>query len=294
MALDITRAWFSYEDHAGQPRCVVTTSDMDLDDASTSPVAYIVDKLTYRQWQSPSETDWFQIDFGDDVSIQCLTVVFARITSPYRRYDTQEILPTDTVRHKLDADGGTPGTGAVFDSGVIDSDIDTKRGYHVCALATPVTARYWRCLIDAPSRAGEGFFLVMFVQAGPIFQPAFNHVYGERISYPDNAALQRAPSSQAVFVTRNERTLESQLIWDFIQQSERDDWRGMFEYAGSSEPVTFSIASPDADPFTSVAGPNGWVIEGDKAFVGVFDADLSISSRQFNASIVQIQMTEHR
>lgn len=294
MALDINQAWFGYEDHAGQPRATITTSNTGADGASLSPVAHVLDKLTFRQWQSPTNSDWFQVDFGANVALQFFTVVFARKTSPYQKYDTQEIASTDTVRHKVDAQGGTPGAGAVFDSGSIQCRADPKRGYHVCALNSAVTGRYWRCEINAASRAGAGFFLVMFAQAGPIFQPTFNHIYGETLGFPDNAENQRAPSSQSIFVTRNERTLRARLIWDFIPDSERDSWRNMFEYSGTTEPITFAISSEGAHAFTANAGPNGYVWEATRAFVGILENEPELTSRQFNTNIVQIQMTEHR
>lgn len=293
MALDIESAWFCYEDHAGQPRASVTTSDTSADAASMSPVSHITDRFTYRMWQAPTDTDWFEIDFGADVVLQCFCVVFPRITNPYRKYETQEILATDTVQHLVDADGGAPGAGAVLDTGAVACGALPTRGYSAVALATPVTGRYWRCNINAASRSAEGFFLVSLAMAGPIFQPGFNHIFGERIGFPDNSEIQRTPSSQTTFVTRNERTLTASLVWDFIEDSERASWEAMSEYAGASEPIVFAASNYDAVAFTSDTGPNGWVMEGDKVFVGL-NADLDLTSRQLDANIKQIQMTEHR
>lgn len=294
MALDTAGAWFSYEDHAGQPRAVVTTGDVAANDVNSSPVANIVDRYVFRSWQSPSEDEYFEIDFGADVSLQCFAVVFPRITNPYRRYDTQEILPTDLIQHYVDADGGTPGAGAVLDTGQIACGAMQNRGYSVAALQTSVTGRYWRCQITANSRASEGFFLVGLAMAGPIFQPTFNHVFGETIGFPDNAEVQRTPTSQTSFITRNERTMKATLVWDFIRDDERAQWEAMFDYVGTTEPFVFSIANDTPAAFTSLTGPNGWVMQGNKTFVGLFDDDSGVTSRQLNANIKQIKMTEHR
>lgn len=294
MALDMTSAWFAYADHAGQPRASVTTGDTVADAVNASPVANVLDRYFYRSWQSPTEDEYFEVDFGADVSVQCLLVAFPRITNPYRKYETQEILPTDLVQHWIDADGGTPGTGAVFNSGQIACGALQTRGYSCAALQSAVTGRYWRCRITANSRASEGFFLVGLAMAAPIFQPSFNHVYGDRIGFPDNAEVQRTPTSQTSFVTRNERTLRASLSWDFIKDSERFSWEAMAEYVGTTEPIVFSIANDTLAPFTAVAGPDGWIAQGDKVFVGLFEDDAGITSRQLNANIKQIQMTEHR
>lgn len=294
MPIDTSVAWFGYELHGGQPSSSATTSDMAVDDANLSPVAHILDRYTYRQWQSPSEDDWFQIDFGADVSIQFLCVVFPRIEDPRRRSEVQEILPTDQIHHWLDADGGTPGAGAVFNSGLINCEVNPRRGYHVLALETEVVARTWRCRVNAISRASEGFFLVMLADAGPLFQPSFNHIYGEKLGFPDNSEAQRTPTSQVSFITRNARTLQAQLLWDFVPDDERTKWEAMDEYAGMTEPVVFAVANKTPIAVAAVTGPNAWIMQSDKAFVGMIESDLSIVSRDLNANIKQIQLTEHR
>lgn len=294
MALSIEGSWFLYEDHAAQPRASVTTSDTGADAVNASPVAYVLDRFSYRQWQSPSYDDWFEIDFGADVELQAFAVIFPRITNPYRKYETQEIIATDLVQHLVDADGGTPGAGAVLDTGQISCGALPTRGYSVAALTTSVTGRYWRCQITANSRTSDDFFLVSMAMAGPVFQPAYNHVFGERIAFSDNSELQRTPTGQIGFPTRNERTLAASCTWDFIQNSERPSWEAMAEYSGNTEPVLFALSNDDATAFTSDTGPNGWIMEGDRVMAGVFTDDLSTVSRQLDANIRQIQMTEHR
>jgi hypothetical protein len=132
------------------------------------------------------------------------------------------------------------------------------------------------------------------VMAGAIFQPEWNHVYGDRIAFSDNSELQRTPSGQVGFLTRNERTLAAAAAWDFVPESERASWEAMAEYAGTTEPVLFARANDDATAFTSSTGPNGYVMVGDRVMVGNNIDDLSTVSRQLDANIRQIQMTEHR
>lgn len=294
MAFDIEAPWFTYEDHAGQPRASASVTDMVQDAGNISPVAGVLNRYIYTQWQSPSDNEWFQIDFSADVAIQSLTVVFPRITNPYRKYETQEILPTDTIRHYLDADGGTAGTGAVFESGVVACNAERDRGYSVTALATEVNARYWRCEINAASRATPDYFLVALAMAGPIFQPSFPHIYGDKLGFDDNSEIQRTPSSQTGFVTRNERTLSASLVWDFIPDTERAAWDAMDAYAGKTEPIVYGQPNYDLSATSANAGPDFYVLDGKKCFVGNNQSDLSLTSRQHNANIKQIQLTEHR
>lgn len=294
MALDIDAPWFSYDNRGGFPDVAASVVDMTQDAGNSSPVKHVIDRFTFRQWQAPSHNEWFQLDFQKDVSLQCLAVVFPRITNPYRANETQEILPTDLIQHWLDADGGTAGTGAVFNSGAVACGAHADRGYSVLALDTAVSARYWRCQITANSRSSKGYFLVSYAQPGPIFQPSFPHIYGERIGFDDNSDLQRAASSQVGHVARNERTLKASLVWDFIPDSERASWASMDEFAGQTEPIVFALSSPNAATVSSVTGPNAKIVEGDRVFIGVNQSDLTLTSRQFDANIKQIQLTEHR
>lgn len=294
MTLDISGAWFCYDSHAAQPRAVVTTSDTGADDVNPSPVAHIVDGFTYRQWQSPTATDWFEIDFGADVALQCFAVMFARITNPMRKHETQEILASDLIRHYVDADGGTPGAGAVLDTGDVACGATPTRGYSVAALETEITGRYWRCNITATSRSVDDFFLVSLVFPGPIFQPSHTHIYGDRFAFSDNSEIQRTPSGQITNVTRNERTLSASETWDFIPDSEVSGWYAMAEHAGRTEPTIFARSNDDAAAFTSSTGPNGWIMLGDRVMAGLNTDDLSVISRQLDANIRQLQMTEHR
>lgn len=283
-----------YDDHAAQPRASVTTSDTDADEVNLSPVSHVLDRFTYREWQAPSNSDWFQFDFGADVELQAFAVIFPRITNPYRQYETQEILATDLIRHQVDADGGAPGTGAVLDTNNIACGAWPDRGYSVVGLETAVTGRYWRCSINAASRATPNFFLVSMAMAGPIFQPAENYVFGDRFAFTDNSEVQRTPTAQIGNVTRHEKTLFSSNTWDRIPMSELDQWRAMASHAGKTEPVLFALSNDDAPAFTSLTGPNGWVMHGDRAMAGLNVDDLTTASRQFDANIRQIQLTEHR
>ena len=63
---------------------------------------------------------------------------------------------------------------------------------------------------------------------------------------------------------------------------------------GSTEPIVFAMGQYGLAAFTAAAGPNGWVCDGYRVFVGNNQTDLSHSSRDYNANIKQIQLTEHR
>ena len=267
---------------------------MVADDVNASPVANVLDLFTYRQWQAPTENEYFEIDFARNVSLQAFCLVFPRKPHPYQRYETPEILSSDLVRHRVDADGGTPGSGAVLDTGAIACGADGARGYSVTLLQAPVVGRYWRCEIDATSRATEGFFLLSLAFAGPVFQPSFPQIFGDRIGFPDNAEIQRTPSSQTPFPARAAKTLEASLTWDFIPDDEKPFWEAMTEYAGKTEPVLFAQASKLAVPFGSVQGPSGWVLNGRHAFLGLVSDDSGLTSRENSTFIKQVQMTEHR
>lgn len=295
MAIDRDSAWFMYNDQVGRTASVVTTNDVN-DATNNSPVEYIKDRHIYRQWQSPTNSNWFQVDFGSDQVIQALVVTFPRTTDPDRFSDKADFAVNDTIRHYLDEDGGTAGSGAIFDSGALSSYVDPRRGYHVVVLDTPVSARYWRCQLTATSRAAENYFLVAMAMAGQVFQPQYNHTVNDSFSFTDPSEIQRTPASQSVFSQRNDRILEARLVYDFIQDAQRSSWETLSLYSGRSEPVLFAQmeSNSGANDFTASAGPNGHIWEGDKAFVGIVQDNLSLIRRAHNTSVRQLQITEHR
>lgn len=288
--LDLTRAWLAYDDHVLPAADGITTEEGDQV-ANPSPVSHIADRLTYRLWQSQSETTSFEIDFGADVTFQALCVVFPRITDPRRRNGQQEVQPTDLIRHRLDADGGTSGTGAVLDTGAVPCQARPDRGYSVVALTNPITARYWRCDLDMPSRADLGFALVSLAFAAPIFQPDFNYVFGERIALADPSTVDRSTAGQVGFPSYAERVLEGEFGWDFLPDDERPSWQALDNAVGQTEPVLFAL--PD-DAATPLPGGQGHVLSGDSVFLGLITSPLGLTSRDVGTSVRVIQLTEHR
>lgn len=294
MSFDPRRAWFGMPDYVGASATEIIPSDSAFDAVNPSPVRNIKDRLTYRMWRSGSASDYFVVDFGRDRTIQHFALAFARITNPMRADELQEIAPTDTIRHRLDADGGTAGAGAALDTGAVPGRAWPNRGYSVTALSAPVTARYWRCDIDAPSRAAPDYFLVALAMAGPVFQPAYNHAHGDVIGFADNSELQRTPISRSTFAAINERTLFFRGSWDFIPDPERAQWHALDDYCGATEPFVFAVGDDAAGAFASVAGPSGYVCDGASAFVALNAGEAGVQSRTRNANIRTLTLEEHR
>lgn len=98
-------------------------------------ISNLQDPVVARRWRTTDNTAIVTADFGANVSVQLVLLRFPR--------DTTLMDVGDGVRHWLDADGGTPGTGAVYDSGLIATGIRPGYGYHLHVLPSAVNARYW-------------------------------------------------------------------------------------------------------------------------------------------------------
>lgn len=129
------------------------------------------------RWRTTDLNAYVDFDFGADVEIGVVALRFYRPG-----------LGTigGTITHTIDADGGTPGAGAVYDSGAIDANVDADHGYHLHLLPTAATGRYWRCALDL---SGPSFVDIGRAWAGPAFQPTLNVAYDYADFWRDETGL---------------------------------------------------------------------------------------------------------
>lgn len=172
---------FSYVNHIDATATVLTSSSQ-LGDLSIQNVA---DTRIGKRHRCAGPSAYGQADFGSDVSIDIVALVFPRDTA----------LATGTVRHQFDADGGTPGTGAAHDSTAIDLGLIDGYGYHVYQPASTVTARYWRwtyALTSAFADTGRAW-------AGEKWVPDVNFDLGAADAWNDLSVVTQSRRSGAEF-----------------------------------------------------------------------------------------------
>ena len=193
-----------------------------------------VDKLTIpivqSVWRSNATTSpYVQVDFGADKLIDVLALVQPR--------SGLLLAATDRVRHRLDADGGTPGTGAVLDTGGSASDVAPGYGYHVYRTSSTLTARYWRFDINAPSLIANNYVQVGRAWAGSILEPAVGIQFGAGRAWSDTGQSVRAAKSGARYSDAGARLRQWDFQFGFLADTEAQEVEEMQRIAGTTMQV---------------------------------------------------------
>lgn len=155
---------------------------------STLPAANLADPVVQRRFRASGTDCWVLVDFGAPREVGVLALAQPHdaggldpMGEPLGHLDA-----ADTVRHRLDL--AAAGEGAALDTGTVPCRVARGYGLHVHVLAGPVTARYWRLDLSAPSLGVPGFVDLGRVWAGPALRPANNFAFGWRDLWADATA----------------------------------------------------------------------------------------------------------
>jgi hypothetical protein len=152
---------------------------------------------------------------------------------------------TDTVRHRLDVT--TLGAGAVLDTTAIAGGWRAGYGMHVYQPSAPVTARYWRCNLNATSLSSvPGFMDLGRAWAGPAWQPSRGNIaYGFSEAWGDSAEVQRNPRSGLEFVDLGARQRVVNFAFPVLTEADAAQIRELQRIAGMNRQVLF-VPFPEA------------------------------------------------
>lgn len=230
----IALSWVNHIDASG---VVLSASST----AGNLAVQNVADTIIGRRHRLTSETGWGQADFGANVTIGIVALRFPRDTA----------FPTSgTIRHQLDADGGTAGSGATYDSTAISIGTADGYGYHVHLLSSPVSARYYRWTFAV---SGVSFIDTGRVWAGEAWRPTYNIVFGYADEWADLSRISASERSGAEYVDERPRQRAFAFGLEALSESERNDLREMQRIAGISKQVLF-VKDPDSPAKETVLG----------------------------------------
>jgi len=207
--------------------------------SGNNSISNITDPRVGKRWRLLAPGGYGQVDFGSDKSFDLVALVFPRDTT----------LAQGTVQHQFDADGGTPGTGAVLDSGAVDIGLVDGYGYHVYRFDATISARYWRwtyALTTAYADTGRAW-------AGAVWQPACNFIYGAADQWDDLSAVSISKRSGSEFIDQKPRQRGMSFALDFMLDADRQIARELQRIAGLSGQVLV-IKDPSLAPKETVLG----------------------------------------
>ncbi|MFN4283522.1 MAG: hypothetical protein ACK4NA_12870 [Alphaproteobacteria bacterium] len=231
--MTVLLAWVNRIDDAA----TVLTASQQAGDLAIQNVA---DPIVGRRWRTTSLTAYGQADFGADREIGVVALVFPRDT-------TFPLM--GTITHAFDADGGTPGAGALLSETVAIGTAEGY-GYHVVTLDAPVSARYWRWTFAV---SGVDWIDVGRAWAGPAWRPSVNISLGWGQQWDDLSRISQSPRSGAEFVDPGPRQRAMAFGLDFMSEEDKDDMREMERLAGLSSQCLF-VQNPAAPARETVLG----------------------------------------
>jgi hypothetical protein len=146
---------------------------------------------------------------------------------------------SDTVRHRLDVT--TAGAGAVLDTTAIAGGWRTGYGLHVYQPASPLTARYWRCNLNAASLASvPGFVDLGRAWAGPAWTPSRgNLAYGFGETWADGSEVTRNARSGLEFVDIGPRQRVLSFGFPSLTEADAAQIRELQRIAGLNRQILF-------------------------------------------------------
>lgn len=218
-------AAFSWVNHIDASATVLSTDS----ETGSLTVSNVADTIIGRRHRLTSLTGYGQADFGSNKTVGILALRFPRDTS----------FPlAGTVRWRLDADGGTPGTGAAYDSTAISIGAADGYGYHLHVPGSNVTARYVRWTFAA---SGVSFVDVGRVWAGEIWQPTYDVEGGYDDEWDDLSRITASARSGARFVDERPRQRMMAFQLGALDSTERDNVREFQRIAGMAKQTLFCL-----------------------------------------------------
>ena len=184
----MSNAVFSYVNGVDVASAVLSASNP----VGTLPVANLQDTRVVRPFRSSAVSGWFLIDMVTNQSVDFLAIA--------QGWNATMMASSDTFRHRLDPDGGTPGAGASLDTGAIACNIQAGYGMHAYFIGSTKSVRYWRCDFNAASLASLGFLDLGRAWAGPLVTASVNPIYGYAEQWEDTSVVTVAPRSGAEYI----------------------------------------------------------------------------------------------
>lgn len=230
-----TLSWVNHVDASG----AIITASSTAGDLSASNLA---DTIIGKRWRTTVLTAHVDIDWGADKTVGVLALRFPRDTT----------FPTSgSITHQLDADGGTAGAGAAYDSGAISIGAADGYGYHVHVLATAVSARYWRFTFSGVT--GLPYIDVGRAWAGEAWSPTYGVSFSDEDEWEDLSAVSIAERSGSEYVDERPRRRRRAFELDALSISEGDDLREMGRIVGVSRQILF-VFDPTAPAKHTILG----------------------------------------
>lgn len=170
--------------------------------------ANLADPIIQRPWRASSGSGWCQADLGSSLPIGVISLAVSRLGLM--------LGASDTVRLQLD--NTTPGTGAVYDSGAVDSGIVPAFGSWLHYFSPIVSARYVRLTFSS----ANAYVQIGRLWIGVYLQPTYNIGYGWGREWSDASIITKVSKSGIRFRNPGPRFRTLTVAWNYLNPAEAD------------------------------------------------------------------------
>ena len=198
----------------------------------------LLNRSTFKIWRSDETTAQFVLDLKINYPIDLFTFITRRYSDPDLRFFPKFFSDTDSYTLKFDANGGTPGTGAVHE---VERNFNMNIQYGYEAYLTEwddlsdITARYVWGEISAPSRdLTHGYFDLSHIWLGKRFKPKVNFSINSDEIVDDLGSKLETPSSGIVHVSKAEKLREWTFTFNRLEEDEYELAKAQQQWMGST------------------------------------------------------------
>jgi hypothetical protein len=208
-------SWLNHVDRRG----VITVTPEPV---AGFPASNLANDKIKKRCRIEGGTVQIDVDFGIDV--ECGVIAMAQPDRAARVYpdDPYTLLAEDdTWEILLDPDGGTPGAGAAYDSGTMETGVQPRYGYLCHIIQSPVQARYAQITITSSVLSYMDFGRLWI---GPYFQPGRNFAYDwvRRVVSGTQAQANQVTPSMIQYVDEGERAHETVLPFEYLSDADAE------------------------------------------------------------------------
>jgi len=200
--------------------------DRDFDNVATT--------LSDDFWRIGATSGAGTIDFGQDRSVQVVSIQFPRFEYTNVSEDNPNFASSDTIQVEL----LDVGDSVLYDSTALASGVEVGYMIYTLKLNSPVTARKLRVTFSAPSRTTQGFFDVGNIWAGPIIEPNVGFIYPASYGWMPQRDSSTTPAGR-LYTSRFEPLRRWNVTFDALGNTEAMTLDEVVRYSALSRQLLF-------------------------------------------------------
>ena len=255
------KAYIGTRNWVDSPQTEIVASNENVGNPATN----VATRSSYNVWRienitAGNEVVTLDIDLKEDRPIDFLGLTTPRVSRLILGDFYLSLSDTDTIEWRLDADGGTPGAGAVQTLAAQPSAIEAGYGVHRRIFDTTQIARYVQLIITATSRilvgtppdTEKGYADISRVMVCELFRPEYQFVFGHNIRWNSSTVITRSARARSDGADIGAHYRELSMEFRGISDVEVSQWEMFDRIVSTGEQFVFGLSDDETKPATDV------------------------------------------